>query len=130
MIEINVQIPQSLLVSAIFNRQINTGIEKGIKVCAISAMNTIRGLPASESYIDRTGALRNSIQTGKYNKGDMSIDVTAHKEYGRYINYGTRNKNGSTRIKASFFMERGLGKVSDNFAEIVGSAVEREIERA
>ena len=118
--EIKVSIDPSLLKLSKRNTE---GIELGLKVCAAHTQTNIKQLPPNESFIDRTAHLRTSIKMGNLNKEALKIDVTAHAEYGIFVNDGTKY------IRARRFMERGLDKSSREFPVIMNEQINRSLNR-
>ena len=75
--------------------------------------NAIKQLPAKQSFIDRTGNLRQHIIPQSIDEKRLSIKVIAQKEYGLYVNDGTKY------IKPRKFMERGTKNASKDFEAIL-----------
>jgi len=78
-------------------------------------------------FTDRTTHLRNSIIGNRVNAAELYVTVEAKAEYGKFVNDGTRNKDGSTRIKARKFMETGLAEASPQFERILKDELDKVI---
>jgi hypothetical protein len=100
-----------------------TNTEKGIhnylKEGGDRIETNIKRLSSKDSFVDRTGAARRSIKRDKVDMKDKSVKVIANLGtigsktdpiYPTFLNDGTKNKDGSTRIKPREFMETGLKK--------------------
>jgi hypothetical protein len=66
-------------------------------------------LPASKSFVDRTGNLRASVKKDRVDKRKLNVKVTSHADYSSYVNDGTYDKKaGGKGIAPREFMDQGL----------------------
>lgn len=87
-------------------------------------------------YIDRTQLLTNSIQAGPVSgsvfHGGLRVDIEAGGiggvNYARYIEKGTKNMDGTVRIRARMFLENALEDQIDAARQRVEVAVGRAFE--
>lgn len=101
------------------DKTLKRGIVLGLGACAAVTANEIKRLPQSESFVDRTPRLRNSIIPTKVNIPDLSVEVVADTDYAGYVDSGTRY------IKPRQYMKKGLKKVIGGFGTIMENALRR-----
>lgn len=82
-------------------------------------VNETKRLPPGQSFIDRTGNLRNSIIGDQIDRDNLIARIEARMEYGKYVNDGTKYMDGR------FFMEKGLLNASKNFENIMVRELDR-----
>ena len=71
-----------LLLDTVYHKQ----LVNAVAAMGAKTTNEIKKLSQKESFIDRTGNLRQSILPTKVNERELSIRVIAHKLYGRPVN--------------------------------------------
>lgn len=88
------------------------------------------------TFTDRTGQLRTSILRLPVDTQEMSVTIAAtvgdpddrsgkNPAYGKFINDGTKNKDGSQRIKPIKFLEKGVKKVEPQMERIIVKHLDR-----
>ena len=61
-----------------------------------------------------TGQLRRSWQL-KYKKGDLYIRLYNNKEYGLYVEYGHRTRDGKSYIEGAYMLKKTFEKTEEKF---------------